>query len=162
MEAPGKDSEPGRASWRKGVSKEEPEGCIHIRQIERQCPGQGISMKARRREQFQIIWGNRKYSLAVLWGVGWVGAHREGCCPHRTLERSAKQMVGSLIRDQALRDGQVREEGLWLRGGEPGREATRGRTDSLGCCDVQWAMSNISGACGLEGNHICRMPGRAG
>lgn len=106
--------------------------------------------------------GEPKVQSGCTVGCGMGGAHREGCCPHRTLERSAKQMVGSLIREQALRDGQVREEGLWLRGGEPGREATRGRTDSLGCCDVQWAMSNISGACGLEGNHICRMPGRAG
>lgn len=46
-----------------------------------------------------------------------------GCCPHRTLERSAKQMAGSLIRDQALVMGEWVGEGRRhsvLGGWEPG------------------------------------------
>ena len=42
-------------------------------------------------------------SRAVIWGMG-RGEGQTGweCDPHRTLERSARQMKGSLIKDQAL------------------------------------------------------------
>lgn len=36
-------------------------------------------------------------SLAVIQGAGGVRGRWAGCCPHRTLEREAKQVVGSLM-----------------------------------------------------------------
>lgn len=47
----------------------------------------------------------RKSGCNVECGRG-EGQMRRECCPHWTLERSAMQMVGSLIRDQALGVGE--------------------------------------------------------
>lgn len=72
---------------------------MHIHQVERGCPDRGLSTKARRIEQLQLVWGTEN-KPGYNMGEGWMGM---GCWSHRTLERSVKQMGGrSLIRDRAL------------------------------------------------------------
>ena len=51
--------------------------------------------KARRREQSQLVWGNENKSGCNMGCGRGEGQMARGYYPHRTLERSTRQMVGS-------------------------------------------------------------------
>lgn len=88
---------PGRASWKKGCLSGSLGDTHMFTQVAGGAQAKGLA-QGQEGESHHSVLGELK-SLALIWGEGQTGW---GCYAHRTLERSARQMEGSLIRDQAL------------------------------------------------------------